>query len=55
MKFYDLESRGGSWYLLENGQPIARFDEVGAAEAVRESFCQELIARFEMRLEEGLE
>ena len=34
-KFYDLQPRDGSHYLLENGEPIARFNELSKAEAVR--------------------
>lgn len=47
LKFYDLEPRGGSHYLLENGQPIARFNCLEKAEAAREVFCQEQIAALE--------
>lgn len=56
MNFYNLErGNDGSHYLLENGQLIARFGELAAAEAIRESFCRELIERVEVRLEGDLE
>jgi len=40
--FYDLEPRDGSHYLLENGKPIARFDELEKAEALRAHLVAEL-------------
>ena len=55
-KFYDIEPAGyGSHYLLENGRPIARFGELAASEATRESFCRELIEHAIAQLEKELE
>lgn len=43
MKFYEIEPKaGGGYYLLENGQPIARFDDLAKAEAARELFMLEV-------------
>jgi len=37
--FYDLEPGDGSYYLCANGCPIARFDELTKAEAVRDALA----------------
>ena len=50
-KFYDLAPAAGSYYLLENGKPIARFDELAKAEAVRAQLTNELAARYEQNAE----
>jgi hypothetical protein len=47
MKFYDIEPRGDSHYLLENGRPIARFNDLAKAQAVRAQFIEELAAEFD--------
>jgi hypothetical protein len=44
-KFYDLEPRSGSHCLIENGDAIARFDELAKAEAVRALYVQEVASR----------
>jgi hypothetical protein len=46
-KFYDLHRRDGSHYLLENGEPIARFDEFWKAEAVRARYVADIAAMYE--------
>jgi hypothetical protein len=46
-KFYDLQPRDGSHYLLENGEPIARFNELEKAEAVRAGLAAEIAAMYE--------
>jgi hypothetical protein len=46
-KFYDLQPREGSHYLLENGEPIARFNELSKAEAVRAGLIAEIAAMYE--------
>jgi hypothetical protein len=51
-KFYDLEPCDGSHYLLENGKPIARFDSLEKAEAVRASFVEELVEMYDRRADE---
>ena len=46
-KFYDLEPRCGSHYLLENGRAIARFDSLEKAEAVRSAFVDAMVELFD--------
>jgi hypothetical protein len=41
LKFYDLQPRDGSHYLLGNGEPIARLNELSKAEAV----CARYVAK----------
>jgi hypothetical protein len=48
--FYDLEPGDGSYYLCANGCPIARFDELTKAEAVRDALATELAERLEITL-----
>jgi hypothetical protein len=46
-KFYDLQSRDGSHYLLENGELIARFNELCKAEAVHARYVSDIAAMYE--------
>lgn len=48
-KSYDLQPSGGSHHLCENGVPIARFDELERAEAVRARFVAEIAERNEQK------
>ena len=41
-KFYDLQPGAGSHHLCENGVPIARFDDLEKAEAVRARYVAEI-------------
>ena len=45
--FYDLEPGDGSHYLLQDGHPIARFNKLAKAEAVRSELMAELAERLE--------
>jgi hypothetical protein len=46
-KYYEIQARSGSHYLLENGEPIARFNELEKAEAARAMYVAELAAMYE--------
>jgi hypothetical protein len=54
-KSYDIEPRGGSHYLLENGKPIARFNTLKTAIAAREQFVEQLAEEYERRLDRQIE
>ena len=41
-KFYDIQPGDGSHHLCENGVPIARFDELEKAEAVRARYMADI-------------
>jgi hypothetical protein len=46
-KFYEIQPRSGSYYLLENGEPIARFNKLEKAEAAHAMYVAELAATYE--------
>jgi hypothetical protein len=48
--FYDIEPGDDSHYLCANGRPIARFDELAKAEAVRDALVAEQAERLEVTL-----
>ena len=50
-KYYEIQPRSGSHYLLENGEPIARFNELEKAEAARAMYVAELAAMYERNAE----
>jgi hypothetical protein len=50
-KFYDIVPGDGSHYLCENGRPIARFNDLAKAEAVRANLINELAAMHERNAE----
>jgi hypothetical protein len=50
-KYYEIQPRSGSHYLLESGEPIARFNELEKAEAARAMYVAELAAMYERNAE----
>jgi hypothetical protein len=54
-KYYEIQTRSGSHYLLENGEPIARFNELEKAEAARTMYVAELAAMYERKAERYLQ
>jgi hypothetical protein len=50
-KYYEIQPWSGSHYLLENGEPIARFNELEKAEAARAMYVAELAATYERNAE----
>ena len=50
-KYYEIQPRSGSHYLLENGEPIARFNELEKAEAARAMYVADLAAMYERNAE----
>jgi hypothetical protein len=50
-KYYEIQARSGSHYLLENGEPIARFNELEKAEAARAMYAGEVAAMYERNAE----
>jgi hypothetical protein len=54
-KFYEIQTRSGSHYLLENGEPIARFNQLEKAEAARAMYVAELAATYERNAERYLQ
>jgi hypothetical protein len=46
-KHYQIQTRSGSHYLLENGEPIARFNQLEKAEAARAGLVAKLAATYE--------
>lgn len=47
MKVYEIMPGSGSDYLFENGRPIARFNDLAKAEAVRARFVAEVAEQIE--------
>ena len=54
-KYYEIQTRSGSHYLLENGEPIARFNELEKAEAARTMYVAELAAMYERKADTYLQ
>jgi uncharacterized membrane protein YccC len=50
-KYYEIQPGSGSHYLLENGEPIARFNELEKTEAARAMYVAELAAMYERNAE----
>jgi hypothetical protein len=46
-KYYEIQPGSSSHYLLENGEPIARFNELEKAEAARAMYVAEVAAMHE--------
>jgi hypothetical protein len=50
-KYYEIQAKSGSHYLLENGEPIARFNELEKAEAARAMYVAEVTAMYERNVD----